>query len=70
MKRNKMRDFPGTDKIKGNLSEGFLSCKKRQVSKFDLLKEIYDLELQKADLLFNLQNGLEKEDFDEKQIIS
>jgi hypothetical protein len=62
-----MREFPGADKIKGMLSEGFLGCKKREISKLDLLKEIYNLEFQKADLLYNLKNGLEKEDFDEKQ---
>jgi len=65
-----MSEVAGTpENVFGEVKEGFLGCKKRKVSKRDLLKEIYDLEFERATLLFNLQKNLEKEDFDEKQTL-
>ena len=51
--------------VHAEVSEGFLGLSKRQVTKYDLLKQLYDLEYSRANLLNDLQKGVEKEDFDE-----
>lgn len=44
MKRRKMRDVPGAEYLVATSHEGFLYKKERQISKLDILKEIYNLE--------------------------
>ena len=69
MKMQNMSPFEEAKLIQAEVSEGFLGLFKRQVTKYDLLKQLYDLELSRANLLNDLQRGVEKEDFDEKQKI-
>jgi hypothetical protein len=69
MKMQEMSAFEEAKSICADVSQGFLGLSKRQVTKYDLLKELYDLEFSRAKLLNDLQRGVEKEDFDEKQKI-
>ena len=65
MKMQKMSPLEEAKLVHAEVSEGFLGLSKRQVTKYDLLKQLYDLEYSRANLLNDLQKGVEKEDFDE-----
>ena len=69
MKMQEMSPFEDAKLVHAEVSEGFLGLSKRQVTKYDVLKQLYDLEVSRAKLLKDLQSGVEKEDFDEKQKI-
>jgi len=69
MKMKEMSISEEAKSLRAEVSEGFLGLSKRQVTKYDLLKQLYDLEFFRAKLLYDLQRGVEKEDFDEKQTI-